>query len=84
MVRASLLAVAVSLATTAAARNCADLVIPISITAENARFDVAPPTLDREVTDFILNLAQPSGNITRELFAGVSRLPHIPTHATLS
>ena len=79
MVRASLFAIAVGSATMAVARNCADIVIPISITAENMQFSIAPPTSDREVVDFILGLAQPSGNLTGEIFAGVSRPSHVPS-----
>ncbi|KAK8089064.1 hypothetical protein PG997_004025 [Apiospora hydei] len=46
------------------ARHCQNLTIPISISARNGKFDLQAPATNIEVTNFVLNLAQPGHNLT--------------------
>ncbi|KAI0899833.1 Alpha/Beta hydrolase protein [Annulohypoxylon nitens] len=51
----------------AMARVCQNLTIPISISAQNAKFTLQAPGNDIEVTNFLLNLAQPGMNFTQSV-----------------
>ncbi|KAI1095741.1 Alpha/Beta hydrolase protein [Rostrohypoxylon terebratum] len=55
------------LAAVATARVCQNLTIPISISAQNAKFTLQAPANDIEVTNFLLNLAQPGMNFTQSV-----------------
>ncbi|KAI1770272.1 Alpha/Beta hydrolase protein [Hypoxylon cercidicola] len=62
MVPTALPILVAGLAAVAAARNCQNLIIPISISARNTYFTLQAPASNIEVTDFVLNLAQPGVN----------------------
>ncbi|XDG09422.1 hypothetical protein ABKA04_009037 [Annulohypoxylon sp. FPYF3050] len=55
------------LAAVATARVCQNITIPISISAQNAKFTLQAPANDIEVTNFLLNLAQPGMNFTQSV-----------------
>lgn len=64
--------VVAALAALAAARNCANLTIPVSITGRNAVFNLATPQTNIDITNFILNQSRQGHNLTAELLTGVS------------
>ncbi|KAF7551174.1 hypothetical protein G7Z17_g5191 [Cylindrodendrum hubeiense] len=47
-----------SLLTVGSARKCKDIMVPVSLTAENAVFDIKAPITKIEVTSLFLNMAQ--------------------------
>ena len=51
----------------ASARKCQELVVPVSLTSQNAVFNLEPRTTGIEVTDFYLNLAQQPGSYVSEI-----------------
>ncbi|KAI0470457.1 Alpha/Beta hydrolase protein [Xylariaceae sp. FL0804] len=53
-----------------ASRNCQELTVPVSISARNGVFNYKVPTNNVEVTDFILNLAEPGKNYSEALLEG--------------
>ncbi|KAI1458060.1 Alpha/Beta hydrolase protein [Annulohypoxylon moriforme] len=55
------------LAAVATARVCQNLTIPITISAQNTKFNLQAPANDIEVTNFFLNLAQPGVNFTQSV-----------------
>ncbi|KAI0840743.1 Alpha/Beta hydrolase protein [Hypoxylon sp. FL0890] len=55
-----------SLAAVATARNCKNLTVPISISALNTNFTLQAPATNIDVTDFVLNVAQPGVNFTEQ------------------
>ncbi|KAI0387769.1 Alpha/Beta hydrolase protein [Hypomontagnella monticulosa] len=70
MIQTSLLSLLITgLAAVATARNCKDLTVPISISALNANLKLQAPGTQVDVTNFILNLAQPGMNYTEELIS---------------
>ncbi|KAI0482547.1 alpha/beta-hydrolase [Xylariaceae sp. FL0804] len=48
-----------ALAGAASARQCVNISVPVTITAQNGDFDVAAPTNDMEATNFFLDLTMP-------------------------
>ncbi|CAJ2513492.1 Uu.00g016110.m01.CDS01 [Anthostomella pinea] len=52
------------------ARQCHNLTIPVSISARNGLFNLTAPSNNIEVTDFILNQAQPGKNYTEAVLEG--------------
>ncbi|XXG98410.1 uracil permease [Hypoxylon texense] len=75
MVQITLPALLASLAAVAAAKNCMNLTVPISIAARNARFTLQAPASNIEVTDFTLNLAQPGVNYTAKVLSNGTEGP---------
>lgn len=79
MVQANSSALLAGLAAVATARKCQNLTVPISITASNTHFKLQAPSNNVEVTDFVLNLAQPGANYTAEVLGDTpvsTFLPH--------
>jgi hypothetical protein len=68
-------AVFLTLATGIAARKCYNLTIPISISAQNAVFDLHAPVSDVDVTNFFLDWVRPGINLTDSLLTGVRIRP---------
>jgi len=66
-----LIVLAVLLASCAWARNCHNLTVPVSITAENTNFKFKTPETNIEVTDFVLNLIQQGHNFPAAISQGV-------------
>lgn len=64
-----------ALASVAVARKCKDMMVPVSITARNAVFNLDLPLTAEKVTDFYVNLGTQGANYTAELLEGVSRPP---------
>ncbi|KAH6606904.1 hypothetical protein Trco_006057 [Trichoderma cornu-damae] len=59
-----------ALATAAAARKCQDLVIPISISAQNAVFNIQAPTTQIDVTNLFLDITVAGQNYTEKILTG--------------
>ncbi|KAI0136361.1 Alpha/Beta hydrolase protein [Xylariales sp. AK1849] len=70
MIRVTLSVLVAGLAATVAARQCQNLTVAVSISARNGVFDLKAPKTNVDVTDFMLNLAQPGHNLTAELLTG--------------
>ncbi|KAI0111304.1 alpha/beta-hydrolase [Daldinia grandis] len=58
-----------SLAAVASARNCKNLTIPLSLSAQNMDFTLKAPTNDIEVTDFVLNSGRAGVNYADEILS---------------
>lgn len=71
--RSSTLAVVTSVFNiAAAATNCKNLTIPVTISARNGKFpESLTPQTNVEVTDFFLNLTRQGTNFTNEVLQGV-------------
>lgn len=54
----------------AAARNCQNITVPVSIEARNGYFNVTPTQTDIEVVNFLLDGTQQGLNATAEVLAG--------------
>jgi pimeloyl-ACP methyl ester carboxylesterase len=59
-----------SFAIIAAARQCQNLTIPLSVSSRNGVFDIDAPKTNVDVTSFILDLSQPGSNLTEKLLSG--------------
>lgn len=55
----------------ASARKCQDVVVPVSLTSQNAVFNLEPRTTGIEVTDFYLKLARQPGSYVSEITESV-------------
>lgn len=55
----------------ASARKCQELIVPVSLTAQNAVFDLETPTSKINVTNLALNLARQPGNYPMQIMKGV-------------
>ena len=60
----------VSFIAAVAGKQCANITIPVNVTARNGVFDLAIPHTNFEVTQFALNLTSASGNYTNASLAG--------------
>ncbi|KAF3062060.1 hypothetical protein GL218_04232 [Daldinia childiae] len=58
-----------SLAAVVSARNCKNLTIPLSLSAQNMAFTLKPPTNDIEVTNFVLNSGRAGINYADEILS---------------
>ncbi len=65
IVAAGLLALSV-----ASARQCQDVTVSVDISARNGQFNLATPTTNIDVTNFILNSVQNGHNCTQEILVG--------------
>ncbi|KAH8894514.1 alpha/beta-hydrolase [Thozetella sp. PMI_491] len=63
---ATLAALFSGLVAAAAARNCHNLTIPVTISSTNQALRFAPVTNNVEVSNFVLNFLQPGGNFVAE------------------
>ena len=52
------------------AHKCQDIVVPVSISAQNGNFNLTTPTTNIEVTNFILDAVQNGHNGTAEALLG--------------
>jgi len=69
MVRSSIALLGAALhAATVAAKCCTNLTIPVTVSARNAKFNLAPPANNIDVADFALKLARRGANYTQEVF----------------
>jgi pimeloyl-ACP methyl ester carboxylesterase len=50
------------------ARQCQNITVPVTITGRNAKFSIATPQTNIEVTNFILDLTQQGANYTQQIF----------------
>ncbi|KAI1377640.1 Alpha/Beta hydrolase protein [Hypoxylon crocopeplum] len=70
MVRTTLRTILLAgLAGVATARNCKNLTVSLSLSALNTNFALQAPANDIDVTDFVLNLAQPGMNYSQEVLS---------------
>lgn len=63
-----------ALAATATAKKCSNIMVPVSLTAENAVFDIETPTTKVDVTNFLLELTRNGENYASTIQSGVSGL----------
>lgn len=61
---ASIITAVAALVVSAAAKNCINQTVPVTISARQATFDIHVPVTDLEATDFILNITQQGRNFT--------------------
>lgn len=61
-----------ALAACAAAKQCLNQTVPVSLSARQAVFDIAIPQTNLEVTDFILNMTTQGKNFTNIALTGYS------------
>ena len=54
------------------AKKCQDISVPVTISATNIAFNLAPPANNIEAIDFILNITQPAGTFGPSIARGVS------------
>ncbi|KAH6660276.1 Alpha/Beta hydrolase protein [Truncatella angustata] len=67
-------AILAGFAAAAAARQCQNLTIPITISARNGIFNLAAPETNVDVTNFILDLTQPGNNLTNKALTGYATI----------
>ncbi|KAK9771836.1 putative Alpha/Beta hydrolase protein [Seiridium cardinale] len=70
----TLLALFTGFVASAAARQCQNLTVPLTLSARNGVFDIQAPETNVDVTNFILDLAQPGHNLTAELLTGYATI----------
>lgn len=56
--------------TAVTAKQCANITIPVNVSARNGVFSIAIPHSNLDVTQFSLNLTSASGNFTNTSLAG--------------
>lgn len=66
-----------ALLTAASARKCTEIMVPVSLKAENAVFDLDKPLTKVDVTDFILNLSRQGDDFVQRINKGVSFLSEL-------
>lgn len=66
----SALAVSAVLASSAVAKTCMNLTVPVHIKSRNAVFDIAVPQTNLDVTTFIQNVTQQGRNFTQAALTG--------------
>ncbi|PNY29728.1 Uncharacterized protein TCAP_00355 [Tolypocladium capitatum] len=62
--------VLLALASAVAAKHCRNITVPISISARNGVFNIAPPKTEAQVTDFFLELSKQNSNYTQSITNG--------------
>lgn len=77
MYLSSVTALALLLAAPAAAKECINQTIPVTISARQPVFNLAVPQDNLEVTDFILNMTRQGGKyVILELFLCILEVPN--------
>ncbi len=62
-------------AAVAIARHCQNITVPVTISARNGIFSLAPPADNIQTTNFVLNSLRPGVNFTAQVLKDVSIYP---------